>query len=179
MDDVATSDQSTDDAPRTFPRPFLSRRVVLAGVGAAGVTVFATACSTYGDSDTSEAAPATPTADAAATSAAAAPSAGDTTGGTAVDPNALAQVSDIPVGGGKIFASQGVVLVQPKAGTIKAYSVVCPHQGCKCDKITKTIDCPCHGSKFSLKDGSRTAGPAQKGLDEKQVTVSGTNITLA
>ena len=177
MDDVAISDQSAENAPGPLPRPFMSRRVVLAGVGAAGVTVFATACSTYGDSDTSEAAPATPTA--AATTGAADPSAAATTGGTAVDPNALAQVGDIPVGGGNIYASEGVVLTQPTAGTIKAYSVVCPHQGCKCNKITETIDCPCHGSKFSLKDGSRTAGPAQKGLDEKQVTVSGTNITLA
>lgn len=178
MDDVAISDQSAESASGVSPRPFMSRRVVLAGVGAAGVTVVAAACSSYGDSDTTEAAPATPSA-TATTAAATEPSAAATTGGTAVDANALAQVGDIPVGGGKIYASQGVVLTQPTAGTIKAYSVVCPHAGCKCDKITETIDCPCHGSKFSLKDGSRTAGPAQKGLEEKQVTVSGTNITLA
>jgi nitrite reductase/ring-hydroxylating ferredoxin subunit len=176
MDDVATTDRPDQDAPEALPRCFLSRRVVLAGVGAAGVTLVAAGCSTYGDDNTSsEAAPATPSQGADAQPSAAATS--SAAGGS--DANAIATLSEIPVGGGKIFADKGVVVVQPTSGQVKAYSVVCPHQGCKCDKITETIDCPCHGSKFSLKDGSRVAGPAQKGLDEKQVSVSGQNITLA
>jgi nitrite reductase/ring-hydroxylating ferredoxin subunit len=173
MEDLAKTDETVE--PRA-PRPFLSRRLVLAGVGAAGVTVFAAGCSTYGDSGTSDAAPATPTQGA---DSSAAPSAAATTGGTTSDANAIAQISEIPVGGGKIFASEGVAITQPTTGTIKAFSLVCPHAGCKCDKITETINCPCHGSKFSIKDGSRTAGPAPRGLTEKQVTVSGTSITLA
>src|SRR5690348_18325720 len=42
----------------------------------------------------------------------------------------VVKTSDIPEGGGKIFAGQKVVVTQPTAGTYKAFSAVCPHQGC-------------------------------------------------
>ena len=166
----------TDETPTTqdrYTRGLLNRRSVLAGAGAVGVTLVASACSTYGDSaaDTSSAAP-------AETSAAAAPSA-SATADAAPAADALAQVADIPVGGGKIFEAEGVVITQPEAGTIKAFSNICTHQGCKVNKVATTIDCPCHASKFSITDGSPTAGPAKKALPEKQVTVNGDSITLA
>jgi Rieske Fe-S protein len=157
-----------------YTRGLLNRRTVLAGAGAVGVTVVASACSTYGDSSSSggDAAPAS-----------SAPAAAPTTGAAATDAapvvDALAKVADIPVGGGKIFEAEGVVVTQPEAGTIKAFSNVCTHQGCKVNKVATTIDCPCHGSKFSVTDGSPTAGPAKKPLAEKQVTVNGDSITLA
>jgi Rieske Fe-S protein len=173
MDDVVTTDR-TDDAPTPHARPFLNRRTVLAGVGAAGVTVFATACSTYGDDANTASSPAPAT-----TGSAAAPSGEATTGAAAPPANAIAKVADIPVGGGKIFEDAGVVITQPEAGTIKAFSNVCTHQGCKVNKVSSTIDCPCHASKFSVTDGSPTAGPAKKALPEKQVTVDGDSIVLA
>jgi nitrite reductase/ring-hydroxylating ferredoxin subunit len=155
-----------------YTRGLLNRRTVLAGAGAVGVTVVASACSTYGDSgSSSDAAPAS-----------SAPAAAPTTGAASAAPpaaDALAKVADIPVGGGKIFEAEGVVITQPEAGTIKAFSNVCTHQGCKVNKVATTIDCPCHGSKFSVTDGSPTAGPAKKPLAEKQVTVNGDSITLA
>jgi len=155
-----------------YTRGLLNRRTVLAGAGAVGVTVVASACSTYGDSAGSDAAP--------ASSAPAAPSAAATTGAAeAPAADAIAQVADIPVGGGKIFADQGIVITQPEAGTIKAFSNICTHQGCKVNKVETTIDCPCHASKFSITDGSPTAGPAKKPLPEKQVKVDGDAITLA
>jgi Rieske Fe-S protein len=159
-----------------------TRRTVLA-TAVTGVGLTLAGCSTYGRSDDTAATTARAAPSLADTAAAASPSEtpSESPSPTPADPpaNALAKVSDIPVGGGKIFADQKVVVTQPTAGTIKAFSAVCTHQGCLVTSVSKTIDCPCHGSKFSLKDGSRTAGPAQKGLDEKQVTVSGTNITLA
>ena len=42
----------------------------------------------------------------------------------------LAQTSDIPEGGGTIFADEGVVVTQPEAGDFKAFSAVCTHQKC-------------------------------------------------
>jgi nitrite reductase/ring-hydroxylating ferredoxin subunit len=170
------NDLVTDETPTTqdrFTRGLLNRRNVLVGAGAVGVTLVAGACSTYGDNatDTASAAP-------AQTSAAAAPTAGASADG-APAADALAQVADIPVGGGKIFEAEGVVVTQPQAGTFKAFSNVCTHQGCKVNKVGTTIDCPCHASKFSITDGSPTAGPAKKPLPEKQVTVNGDSITLA
>ena len=39
--------------------------------------------------------------------------------------------------------------------------------------------CPCHGSEFSIEDGSVEAGPANKPLGAVEVKVKGGEITLA
>jgi Rieske Fe-S protein len=41
------------------------------------------------------------------------------------------------------------------------------------------ISCPCHGSTFSIEDGSPTGGPATKALAETKVKVDGKNIVKA
>ncbi len=144
----------------------LSRRGLLAttaAAGAAGAVVAVTGCSTYGGSDDTPAV-ATPGGSAKAGAG----------GGT------LAQVSDIPVGGGKIFTAQRVVVTQPEAGTIKAFSATCTHQGCQVTSVREgTINCPCHGSQYKIADGSVASGPAPAPLPAVQVTVEGTAITLA
>ena len=45
-------------------------------------------------------------------------------------------------------------------------SLVCPHAGCivEEDKEKKEFVCPCHGSRFALKDGKLLEGPAETGL---------------
>ncbi|WTW95517.1 Rieske (2Fe-2S) protein [Streptomycetaceae bacterium NBC_01309] len=92
---------------------------------------------------------------------------------------ALAKTSDIPVGGGKIFEQQKVVVTQPTAGSFKAFSAVCTHQGCTVSSVSSgTINCACHGSKFSAADGSVESGPATKPLPAKQIATSGDQITL-
>jgi Rieske Fe-S protein len=91
----------------------------------------------------------------------------------------LAKVSDIPVGGGKIFNDQKVVVTQPAAGQIKAFSAVCTHQGCLVGSVGRTIDCPCHGSKFSITDGSVVQTPANQPLPAVNVTVQGDSIVLS
>ena len=86
----------------------------------------------------------------------------------------LGQLSDIPVGGGKILASQGVVLTQPTAGTVKGFSPICTHQGCTVSTVSGgTINCPCHGSRYSITDGSVQAGPAPRSLSAVAVVVDG------
>ncbi|WP_436777828.1 Rieske (2Fe-2S) protein [Yinghuangia sp. YIM S09857] len=92
---------------------------------------------------------------------------------------ALAKTSEIPVGGGKIFDKEKVVVTQPTAGTFKAFSSACTHQGCTVANVSNgTINCTCHGSKFSATDGSVESGPATKPLPAKQITTSGDEITL-
>ncbi|MEU4106112.1 Rieske (2Fe-2S) protein, partial [Streptomyces tanashiensis] len=92
----------------------------------------------------------------------------------------LARTSEIPVGGGTVFTEEKVVVTQPEAGEFKAFSAICTHQGCIVNKVADgTIDCPCHGSKYRIADGSVAAGPAPRPLPAEQIKVSGEEITLA
>ncbi|MEV6173560.1 Rieske (2Fe-2S) protein [Streptomyces sp. NPDC051954] len=92
----------------------------------------------------------------------------------------LAKTSDIPVGGGTIFKDEKVVVTQPKEGDFKAFSNICTHQQCPVASVSGgTINCNCHGSKFSIEDGSVAHPPATKPLPAKQITVDGNSIRLA
>ncbi|QGN57180.1 Rieske (2Fe-2S) protein [Nostocoides sp. HKS02] len=92
--------------------------------------------------------------------------------------DAISKVS-IPVGGGKVFPDQKVVVTQPTSGDFKAFSAVCTHQGCVVSDVSGgTINCPCHGSAFDVTTGAVRRGPATSPLPEKKVTVSGAGITV-
>jgi Rieske Fe-S protein len=88
-------------------------------------------------------------------------------------------VADVPVGGGTIFADRRVVVTQPRAGTLAAFDTTCPHQGCAVTEVVDgTMNCPCHGSRFRIADGSVETGPAARGLTARQVQVTGDSITV-
>lgn len=71
------------------------------------------------------------------------------------------------------------VVTQPTEGEYKAFDKICPHGGCNVSFIkNKQIVCACHGSEFSIVDGSRTAGPAKQGLKEYPVKAEGDNLTI-
>lgn len=92
----------------------------------------------------------------------------------------LGPTTDVPVGGGKIYGDLNVVVTQPESGTFKAFSATCTHMGCQVGTVSKrTIDCPCHLSKFSIEDGSVEGGPAPSPLPEVKITVAGGQITKA
>jgi Rieske Fe-S protein len=162
------------------------RRAVIAGAGVVGATALLSGCG-Y---DTAElknryitedqaGAPAAPAATPAGAPAESAPAQG---ANPPADANIerLASTGDIPVGGGKIFAKDKVVVTQPAEGTFKAYDTTCSHAGCAVTKISGgTINCPCHGAKFSLEDGSVADGPAPSGLKEVSIKVEGDAIQLA
>ena len=132
-----------------------TRRTVLVTGAAAALTA---GCSKYGDSN-------------------------DSSGSSSVKASGgqeLATTADIPVGGGKILKAQKVVVTQPKKDEFKAFSAVCTHQGCTVSAIANgTINCPCHGSKFNIADGTVAGGPAPKPLPAEQITVEGNSIRLA
>ena len=162
-----------------------TRRGMLAGVGLVGLAGAITACSSGGSSMSAAVAdPATssgmgassPTS-AAASAPASASSASSAMGGSAA--GALTATSAIPVGGGKIFAAQTTVVTQPSAGQFKVFSAVCTHMGCIVNQIADgRIDCPCHGSEYSITDGAVLAGPAPKPLPAKSFKVTGDSIFL-
>jgi len=91
----------------------------------------------------------------------------------------LGKIADIPVGGGKIFAPNQVVVTQPVKGTFKAFSSICTHQSCPVASVSGgTINCDCHGSKYAVATGAVVAGPAPRPLPPKQITITGDTITL-
>lgn len=102
---------------------------------------------------------------------------GGSGGGQGTD---LGPASDVAVGGGTIYTDQNVVVTQPTQGDFKCFSAICTHQGCPVQSVSGgTINCNCHGSRFSIQDGSVVQGPATAPLPEKKVTVKGGEITLA
>ena len=137
------------------PRAEASRRLFLAGgVALAGVGVLA-ACSTSGSAP-----------------------AGNTSGGGATtappQPAGLVALADVPVGGAvsaKDSDGQPIIVAQPTAGTVVAFSAVCTHLGCivvpKADKLV----CPCHGSIFQAASGRNVSGIAPSPLPPVQVSV--------
>jgi Rieske Fe-S protein len=159
----------------TEPIPALPRRQVLCGIMALGIlgTTALTACSED-----------TPTA--------AAPNNGTGTGttppATGTTPPAgggagIAQVAQVPVGGGMVVSAPDgskLVIVQPTAGDFKAFNASCTHQGTTVGAPQEGImTCPNHGSKFSATDGSVKQGPAGSPLKQVAIAVSGDSITLA
>jgi Rieske Fe-S protein len=160
----------------------VNRRGVLHSAAAVGVAASAglalAACGSSDSDSYSSPAPAGATTGGAAATEGAGSA---TTGGAANTPSgtSLGSASDVPVGGGKIFSDANVVVTQPTAGTFKAFSTTCTHQGCKVSKVEGgRIKCPCHGSQYSIADGSVQAGPAPRPLSAAPVTVSGTNLVL-
>ncbi|MGN6637154.1 MAG: Rieske (2Fe-2S) protein, partial [Oryzihumus sp.] len=96
--------------------------------------------------------------------------------------NAIDKAS-IPVGGGKIFPDQQVVVTQPKAGEFKAFTAVCTHQGCLVNKVENgIISCgaPCgHGSEYDAATGQVKVGPAPRPLAEKKLTIGTDGIHVS
>jgi Rieske Fe-S protein len=169
--------------PNTRPLPTgVSRRTVLGVTVAGAAGLLTAACG--GSSSPDPAAGGDPT-----------PSAGESSadsGGAADSSGGLVATSDVPVGSGvfvengKIIAHPGeqeqltAVVTQPTAGEFKAFSAVCTHMSCTVGEIKNgLIICPCHGSEYSIKDGSVTRGPAPKPLRSIAVKVDGDKVVKA
>jgi Rieske Fe-S protein len=155
---------------------------VLASVGLVGLAGAITACGSSASSSSAPANAATTSAPTGAGTAAAssgASASASAPASSASSAGALTATSKIPVGSGMIFDAKKVVVTQPTAGDYKAFSAVCTHMGCTVTQVSNgTIDCPCHGSQYSIKTGAVVAGPAPKPLPAVQIKVSGSSIFL-
>ncbi|MEU6953674.1 Rieske (2Fe-2S) protein [Streptomyces sp. NPDC045714] len=144
------------------------RRTVLAA-GAAGAAALATGCGSSGGDGDGEAS-STPTASDGASDGASPGASGGAE---------LARTADIPVGGGTVFKERKVVVTQPEEGEFRAFSAVCTHASCLVSTVSDgTINCPCHGSKYSITDAAVEAGPATRPLPAERITVAGGAIRL-
>jgi nitrite reductase/ring-hydroxylating ferredoxin subunit len=154
-----------DSQPSQSCRLLPSRRALLAGAGVTCAAMLA-GCSTHDASNGGF----TPAASGTATSA----------GGSAPAATALAATSQVPDGGGKIIDAARIVITQPQPGSFKAFSAICTHEGCFVNSVSNgTINCPCHGSKFSIADGSVVRGPATRPLAPIAISVEGSSIFQA
>jgi Rieske Fe-S protein len=147
---------------RTTDSPPITRRTVIMNTGLAAAALAGLAsCTNYSTAPASQ--PSAP--------ASAAPSGG---GGPVT-----VKEAEIPVGSGKIFPDAQTVITQPKKGQFKAFSAICTHMGCLVDSVTNTINCPCHGSKYSITDGSVVNPPAPQPLPAKTIKVSGGTLIVS
>lgn len=143
------------------------RRQFLTGAGVAA----AACCGLAGCSGTPQDTPGTPMGTQT--------SAGGTTAPPSAGPAGSVPTADIPVGGGKVLTDQHVVVVQPEAGSYKAYTSICPHQGCDVARVENNfIVCDCHGSKFSAASGAVETGPAESPLQPRTITVEGDQVIV-
>jgi cytochrome b6-f complex iron-sulfur subunit len=146
--DPARGDSATDSPV------LLSRRTVLvAGIavaGTAGLTAVA-GCS-------------------AKTSSAATP---NSTGS-----DVLATVASIPVGNAvsATLGGEPILISQPTAGKIVAFTAICTHQGCTVAPAGKEFQCPCHGSVYNAATGAVITGPAPAPLAGIPVKVEAGNV---
>jgi nitrite reductase/ring-hydroxylating ferredoxin subunit len=96
-------------------------------------------------------------------------------GGTAP---ALTATSDIPVGG-RIFPEYRLVVTQPAAADLRAFTAICTHDGCMLTTVAHaTINCPCHGNRFAITDGAVVNSPAMRALTPRKIRVRGDSIIL-
>jgi Rieske Fe-S protein len=175
----------------TSPPAATTRRTVLRAAGLAALTgggmAVLGACTADGETGTpassapapsASSAPATSSAPAESPSASASKSASASASKPAPSGPGVAR-SKVPVGGGVILDDADYVITQPSSGTFKAFSKICTHQSCPVTTVEGgTINCSCHGSKFSIKDGSVQNGPATKPLPEAEVTVADDEVVV-
>ena len=136
-------------AARNLTPQFTRREVIgLSAVGAAGVAIALTGCSTEA-------------------------SAGGA-GGVLKPGLEIGPLSEVPVGGGRNFEVQGTKLVvtQPAEGEVHAFSAICTHEGCVVGCRDKIIKCDCHQATFDNTTGEVTGGPADGALQNYPVVVT-------
>ncbi len=148
--------------------PTRRRALGLAGLAMGGVTL--AACGSGGGT-------------AGTTSSASAPaSASPAAGGGSDSVAPLAKLSDVAVGSAvsATLKGQPIIVCQPKAGQVVAFSGVCTHRNCTVVPERGTeLSCPCHGSKFDAATGAVLMGPATQPLPAVPVTVQNGEVLPA
>lgn len=90
-------------------------------------------------------------------------------------PVLIGTVEDFLVGTGKVVSvnDKPVIIVNTKAGGIKAFSAICTHLGCIVfwNKSKKVIHSPCHDGLFNPVTGNVVAGPPPRPLPAYELAI--------
>ena len=172
------------DTPTALIDTMIGRRAAIVGMGAAGLAAL-TACASTSSAASAGAAASNSSAATSNSSAASASSSAATSSAPAASSSApaagstIVALADVPVGG-SVSAKDGdgkpIVVAQPTAGTVVAFTAICTHQGCTVKPAGKEFHCPCHGSKYDAATGKVLGGPAPQALAAIPVHVAGGNI---
>jgi Rieske Fe-S protein len=174
---TTTCDAQTHDVTTPEPITAPNRRTMLKGLAIAGAAVPILAACGSDSGSSNEGGGSTPQTRGQKTTPAGGGGATTDSGSSA---DALVKVSEVEVGGGVILPDDTIVITQPTKGTFEGFSSTCTHLGCTVSTISGgTINCPCHGSRYSITDGSVQAGPAPAPLPKKPVKVEGDDIVPA
>jgi len=106
-------------------------------------------------------------------------SAGGSAAGAGAAGTVLTPLSDVPVGSSvsaKDSAGKPLLVSQPSAGKVVAFSAICTHQGCTVAPAGAKFQCPCHGSMYDAATGAVLQGPAPKPLTQVPVHVASGNV---
>jgi cytochrome b6-f complex iron-sulfur subunit len=94
----------------------------------------------------------------------------------------VAKVSDVKVGtaiSAKTPNGKPIIVSQPTAGKVVAFTAICTHMGCTVLPAGGLkLMCPCHGSTYNAATGQNTGGPAPSPLAAVKVTVEGGSVVV-
>jgi len=90
-------------------------------------------------------------------------------------PAEVGRVEDFVLNTGKVVNANDkpVIVVNTKAGNIKAFSAICTHLGCVVSWNARkaSIECPCHDGYFNPVTGAVVSGPPPKPLAQYEVAI--------
>jgi cytochrome b6-f complex iron-sulfur subunit len=97
-------------------------------------------------------------------------------------PVEVGKVEDFPMNASKVVSvsDKPVIVVNTKAGGLKAFSAICTHLGCivSWNASRSSIHCPCHDGFFNPVTGAVVSGPPPKPLVAYEVVVKDNKVMI-
>ena len=89
---------------------------------------------------------------------------------------AVIKLSDIPAAGAYIIKDKRIAVISTGA-QMQVLDITCTHLGCTLSVTDEHMQCPCHGSRFSL-TGEVLKGPAGRDLRKLEYEIDGKEIKV-